>query len=49
MTFCVRLYVKNIYVYTQMKDKVVGLTAWLGCMRTGNDEIMNANYDPDDQ
>ena len=38
------------YMFTlKWKDEVVGLTAWLSCMSTGNDEIMNADYNLDDQ
>ena len=45
MTFCVRFYIQNIHVYTEMKRQ----SSRPNCVRTGNHEIMNANYELDDQ
>ena len=45
MTCCAWFYIKNIHVHTQMKKQ----SGRPNCMRTGNDGIMNANYDLDDQ
>ena len=38
-------YTRNIRIYTQMQRQ----SSRPNCMRTGNDETMNANYDLDDQ
>ena len=45
MTYCMILYMKNLRVYTKMQRQI----SRPNCMRTGNDKVMNASYDFDDQ
>ena len=46
MIFFTSFHIKNIHVYTHSCKRQ---SSRPNCMRTGTDEIMNANYDLDDQ